>query len=291
MSGETSRGSSAWSRIAPGVVAVALACSRASSPPVDPAFAADWKAWHDAREARLRAPDGWLALAGLHWLADGPNTIPGLPGRFVLERGSVTLRAAAEDGYVADGQPVTERTLATDQAPRPDRLAIGAKQVAVIDRGGKLAVRVWDAERPARTAFAGIETFPVDPRWRIEATWEPYPAPRKIEVPSAAGPPQPGEAPGRARFTVDGQTVTLEPTLDGGALFFVFKDRTAPKETYGAGRFLYAAAPKDGKVILDFNRAYNPPCALTPFATCPLPRAENVLPVRIPAGEKRYGEH
>ncbi|BDG03613.1 DUF1684 domain-containing protein [Anaeromyxobacter oryzae] len=291
MSAETSRGSSAGSRIALGVVAVALACSRASAPPVDPAFAADWKAWHDAREARLRAPDGWLALAGLHWLADGPNVIPGLPGTFVLEGGRVTLRATPADGYGEDGQAVTEKTLATDQAPRPDRLTVGAKRVAVIDRGGKLAIRVWDAESPVRTGFKGVEAFPPDPRWRIEATWEAYPAPRKVEIPSVAGPPQAGEAPGRARFTVDGQTVALEPTLEDGELFFVFRDRTAPKETYGAGRFLVAAAPKDGKVVLDFNRAYDPPCAFTPYATCPLPRPENVLAVRIPAGEKKYGGH
>jgi uncharacterized protein len=272
-------------------LAAALACTRSSAPPADPAFAAEWKAWHDRREARLRAPDGWLALTGLHWLAAGPNRVPGLPGTFVLEAGEVTLRAAPTDGYTVAGQPVTERRLASDAAPAPDRLAVGTKQVAVIDRSGKLAVRVWDAESPARAAFRGVETFPLDPRFRIEATWEAYPTPRKVAIPSVAGPAQAGEVPGRARFTVDGQVVRLEPTLEDGALFFVFKDRTAPKETYGAGRFLNADAPRDGKVVLDFNRAVNPPCAFTPHATCPLPRPENVLAVRIPAGERFSGAH
>jgi uncharacterized protein len=270
--------------------AVASGCGK-KAPPADPRFAEEWQAWHQQREERLRAPDGWLALAGLHWLAEGPNAVPGLPGTFVLDGGKVTLRAAPADGWTEGGQPVTGKTLATDLSSRPDRLQVGARQVAIIDRAGKLAVRVWDAGTPARTRFKGIEAFPVDPRWRIEATWEPYPAPRKVEIPSVAGPPQAGEAPGRARFTVDGQAVTLEPTLEDGALFFVFKDRTAPRETYGAGRFLAAEAPKDGKVILDFNRAYNPPCAFTPYATCPLPRPENVLAVAIPAGEKKVQGH
>jgi uncharacterized protein (DUF1684 family) len=266
--------------------ALLAACARAA-PATDQAFAAEWKAWHERREERLRAPDGWLALVGLHWLADGPNALPGLPGTFVLERGQVTLRASPADGWTEDGRPVGEKTLATDAAARPDALSVGTRRVVVIERGGKLAARVWDSASPARASFQGVPAFPVDRRWRIEATWEPYPAPRKVVVPSVAGPPQEALAPGRARFAVDGHEVALEPTLDDGALFFVFRDRTAPAETYGGGRFLYAEAPRDGKVVLDFNRAYSPPCAFTPYATCPLPRPENVLPVAIPAGEKK----
>jgi uncharacterized protein len=111
-----------------------------------------------------------------------------------------------------------------------------------------------------------------------------------VQVPSVVGIPTTEKAPGRAHFTVDGKEVSLEPTLeDDGSLFVVFKDKTAPGETYGAGRFLAAAAPRDGVVVLDFNRAYNPPCAFSPHATCPLPLPQNVLPVRIPAGEKKYG--
>ena len=264
------------------------ACSRSS--PADPAFAADWKAWHDRREARLRVPDGWLALSGLHWLAPGENRVPDLPGAFLLVDGRVTLVAAAGDGNPLEGARGERRTLASDASEKPDRLKLASgKTLQIIDRGGRLAVRVWDAERPELRSFRGIEAFPPDPRWRIEARWEAYRAPREVEVPSVTGQTQRALAPGKAHFQVGGRDVSLEPTADGDALFFVFKDATAPKETYGAGRFLTAEAPKDGKVILDFNRAYNPPCVFSPYATCPLPTPENILPVRIEAGEKLWG--
>ena len=252
-------------------------------------FAAEWRGWHDARMARLAAPDGWLALAGLHWLADGENRIPGLPGVFVREHGGVTLRASPADGWTEGGRPVGQRALTTDRGAQPDVLANGARTATVIDRGGRLALRVWDAESPTRKAFRGVDTFPPNPAWRIEATWEAYPAPRKVEVPSVVGIPTEETAPGRAHFMVGGNVLALEPTVDpDGSLFFVFRDATARRETYGAGRFLSAAPPRDGKVVLDFNRAVNPPCAFTPYATCPLPLPENVLPVRIEAGEKRW---
>ncbi len=273
---------------APGLAPLCAAALLAAAP----AFVDDWKAWHARRIERLRAPDGWLALAGLHWLAPGENRVPGLPGAFVVEGGKVRLAAAASDGYALRGAPVTSVTLASDAADAPDRLAVGSRAVAIIDRGGKLAVRVWDAERPARKAFAGVDAFPPDPRWRIEARWEPYAAPRRVEVPSVVGIPQVESVPGRATFELAGRSLSLEPTLEpDGSLFFVFRDATAASETYGAGRFLSADAPRDGRVVLDFNRATNPPCAFTPFATCPLPRRENVLPVRVEAGERRWGEH
>lgn len=269
---------------------VLAACGR--RPPGDPAFAAEWKAWHDAREARLRTPTGWLALAGLHWLEPGENRLPDLPGTFTLEGGEVTLTAARSDGYTLEGAPVERRVLVPDGGAAPDRVRRGDLTLAVIERAGRHAVRVWDARRPARTGFEGIEAYPADPRWRIEARWEAYPAPREVEVPSVIGVATREHAPGLAHFTVDGRAVALEPTLEeDGGLFFVFKDATARDATYGAGRFLYAAAPRDGKVVLDFNRAVNPPCAFSPFATCPLPTARNVLPVRVEAGEKRFDEH
>jgi uncharacterized protein (DUF1684 family) len=266
--------------------------------------AAAWRAWRDRREAKLLEPEGWLALTGLSWLSEGENRIEGLPGVFVLQAGRVTLRAQPADGYLIDGAPLTERALRSDASDRTERLSLGTRALQVIERGGAIAVRAWDSAAPARSAFRGIETFPFDPRWRIEARWEAYGSPRQVEQPSAAGPPQKALAPGRAHFTVDGRELMLEPTLEastgsgsGGAasrgqgrssLMFVFKDATAPAETYGAGRFLGAALPADAKVLLDFNRACNPPCAFTPYATCPLADRQNVLPVRIEAGEKVY---
>jgi uncharacterized protein (DUF1684 family) len=273
------------------LVLVLLAMPTASSSSPSGGDLAAWKDWRTRREARLRDPEGWLALAGLHWLSEGENQLEGLPGVFVLRGRQVTLRAAAADGWVVDGAPATERALASDAAGRPDRLRLGARVAQVIERGDAVALRVWDTRSPALQAFRGIATFPYDPRWRIEARWEAYPSPREVEQPSAAGPPQKALAPGRAHFAVDGRALTLEPTAEDGALMFVFKDATAPRETYGAGRFLAAGAPVGDKVVLDFNRAYNPPCAFTPYATCPLPERNNVLPVRVEAGEKKYAGH
>jgi hypothetical protein len=268
-----------------------LAGAALAAPPAEE-FLAGWKAWHARRLENLRKPHGWLTLTGLHWLEPGSNRIPGLPGVFELSGAVVTLRARAEDGYTVSGAPVAERVLADDAAAAPDRLAVGQRAVMAINRGGRLALRVWDADSPVRAAFKGIDTFPPDPRWRITARWEPFPHPRTVEQPSIIGTPTKEQAPGRAFFTVDGQEVALTPTLEGDSLFFVFKDKTAPKETYGGGRFLQAEPPSHGVVVLDFNRAYNPPCVFTAFATCPLPLPENTLRVRIEAGEKSWaGEH
>lgn len=272
------------------LIAMTAACSR--PPPPDPAFVADWNLWHADREARLRRPDGWLALVGLHWLTEGENRIEGLPGRFLLSSGRVTLAATAADGWTLDGQPVTgSRPLASDESDEPDRIQSGSRSVIVIERGRQVALRVWDAKSPLIAGFRGVGSFPADPRWRIVGRWEPYPEPRTVEVPALAGDAQIEEAPGRVHFEVDGRPLTLEPTSSHGGLFFIFRDATSKDETYGAGRYLSAAPPVNGRVVLDFNRAVNPPCAFTPYATCPIARPENVLPVRIEAGEKRYGEH
>jgi hypothetical protein len=275
-----------------GPVLASLLAAGGSALAADPsAFQADWRAWQEKRLASLKRPHGWLALAGLQWLKPGKNQVPGLPGHFDLEGGAVTLVASSSDGWRLGEAPVSTRRLAPDQSETPDRLLLGSKAVMVIERGDKVALRIWDADSQVRQGFTGIETYPPDPRWRLEARWEAYPTPKPVEVPSVIGVAVHELAPGRAWFKVEGKDYALEPTQDGDELFFVFKDRTAPAETYGGGRFLVAAAPKDGKVILDFNRAYNPPCVFTPFATCPLPLPENVLPVRIEAGEKKWAGH
>ncbi len=248
---------------------------------------AAWEAWRVERVERLRAERGWLAVTGLHWLEPGANRVPGLPGVFALRDGQTWLEARREDGWTVDGAPVERRALATDGDARPDLLALGAGRFAqVIARGGRLALRTWDADAPARGEFRGVETFPWDPAWRVVADWEPFEPPRVVVVQDVVGLEAERPVPGRARFRVDGRPLSLEPTADGERLAFVFRDATAGVETYGAGRFLSADGPRDGRVVLDFNRAFNPPCAFTPFATCPLPRPENVLPVRVTAGER-----
>jgi len=261
-----------------------LAGAALAAPPE--ALRAEWQAWRERRTEGLKRPQGWLALTGLHWLQPGENRVARLPGAFLVQGGEVRLRAGAQDGYTVGGVAATDRALAVEGAERLER---GSVAIAVIKRGDRLALRVWDAQSPARAAFAGVDAFPFEPRWRVTARWEPFAAPRRVEQPTAIGTTEAVDLPGRAVFTLDGATYALTPTQDGEELFFVFKDRTAPRETYGAGRFLVAAAPKDGVVLLDFNRAYNPPCAFTAFATCPLPLPENVLPIRVEAGERKWG--
>lgn len=299
-------------RAAPALL-LALATLACRKPPAaDPAYAAQIGTARALREARLASENGWLTLVALHWLVPGENavgsdpalpvslTAPGIPPRacaFVLgPDGAVTLRAEAGAPVAVNGAPPTGAPLVTDRGGKPDVVTVGRVKLTVIERGGALAVRARDPESPRRASFDGLDYFPVDPSLRLEARFEPYEAPREVETPSAQGPPQKALAPGLVRFTLGGAERTLEPTVESAGdetLFFVFSDETAGTESYGAGRFLYADRPKPGetKVLLDFNLAQNPPCAFTPYATCPLPLPSNVLPVRIAAGEKAPAGH
>jgi len=164
----------------------------------------------------------------------------------------------------------------------------------VIKRGDRIGVRVRDPKSPVRTGFKGLEYFAADPAYKVTAEFVPYEKPRKMPVPTVIGTVEEMDAPGRVRFVIAGKELWLDPVVEDPkepSLFFIFKDETSGRETYPAGRFLYADMPKDGKVVLDFNKAYNPPCAFTPYATCPLPPKRNALPVRIEAGEKKYADH
>lgn len=256
--------------------------------PADP-YLRSVEEWHRNRINGLKREHGWVSLIALDWLREGKHPVEGV-GMLVLNKGTVILNLEEGKSGTLNGAPFTADTITADK----DKVIVGSKAIAVIQRGGKFAVRVWDAEAPARKAFTGIERYPVDPQWRIEAKWEHYPKPKTIEVPTVIPDlVQEGIVPGAAVFTIGGKEYRLEPTIEEGSdeLFFVFGDRTNGKETYGAGRFLYASAPKDGKVILDFNRSYNPPCVFSDYATCPVPLPENRLTVRIPAGEKNFRHH
>ena len=216
------------------------------------------------RVIRLLAEDGWLAVTGLHWLDAGANDLP---------IGTVTL-----EGNVA--------RIGTETIPfEPALLRRGGQTWQVIRRGDAVAVRVRDPA--ARPVFAGLDYFPIDAEWRIVADFITYDPPRVLPVVYATGQESTQASPGAARFTVDGREFRLDATVDGSQLFFIFADETTGYETYGAGRFVYADMPASGQVVLDFNRAINPPCALTDFATCPMVPAQNRLALRITAGEKR----
>lgn len=268
-------------------------------------------AWHEERLERLRQPDGWLTLVGLFWLEEGENTFgsgegndlefpapaPPLAGVFRLEEGTVTLipadAVAKEEWQITtDGQPVTERELASDATGEPTVLALDTLRFYVIDREGRMGIRVRDHASPLLANFKGIERFPVDPTYRFDARFEPYDPPKPVEIPNILGGTFSDSSPGAVVFEYDGETFRLDATGDPQeSLFLVFGDSTNSRETYGGGRFLYTEAPRDGRVVVDFNRAYNPPCVFTPYATCPLPPPQNKLKTALRAGEKTFGKH
>ncbi|WP_426688475.1 DUF1684 domain-containing protein [Rhodanobacter ginsengiterrae] len=269
--------------------------------------------WHAGRVERLTAPDGWLSLIGLEWLKEGANRVGSAADNdIVLSAGPAHLGVVtlAADGKMRialdpashatiDGKMVSEAVLVDDAhaaaEAAPTKVAFGTASFYVIDRDGRKGLRVKDSEAPTRKHFLGIDSFPIDPSWRIEATWVPAQPGETLEMASVIGTIDKSPVPGKLEFTRDGKHFELLPIIEepGDTQYFiVFADRTSGKETYGAARFLYIDPPKDGKVVLDFNKAYNPPCAFTGFATCPLAPPENRLDLRVTAGEKNYrGSH
>ena len=266
-------------------------------------------AWHAGRVARLAAEDGWLSLIGRDWLNPGENTLgsalgstvllpgwaaPPKAGLFILEGMTVRFRPFPGSGLLLNGKPATEAVLKSDAEEKPDVLQAGRVRFYVIRRGDRFGIRVKDPENPARKAFHGVPRYPVDPAWRVEADFVSYATPQTRLIPTVLGTTEPMTAPGLLKFKVAGREVTLEPMIEDPEhpeLFLIFKDATSAHGTYPAGRFLYADMPKGGKVILDFNKAYNPPCAFTLFATCPLPPKQNQLTIAVSAGEKDPGLH
>jgi uncharacterized protein (DUF1684 family) len=293
------------------VVAAATIAACARQPrapaPADAAHQEEIEAWRTRRDARLRGEDGWLTLVGLHWLDEGENRFLPDPsahalrpvmaeseGGFALVRDGerVTLSAAPEAGLLHDGQPVTQLDLRSDAQGSPTVVAAGPFRFFVIARRDRLGVRVRDTQSPVRLGFTGIDNYPIDGRFRVRARLEPYTPPKEIPIPNILGGVDPEVAPGALAFELDGREYRLDPILEEGSeeLFVIFGDATNGGETYGAGRFVYAPMPgPDGVTVLDFNKAYNPPCVFTPYATCPLPPPQNRLPIAVTAGEKMYG--
>ena len=269
------------------------------------------KQWHAGRVERLTAPDGWLSLIGLEWLKAGDNRIGSAADNDIvlqagpahlgvaklMDNGDVQLTLARDSGALIDGKPAHEATLIDDVKAgdgTPTTVSFGSASFYVIDRDGCKGLRVKDTKAPGREHFAGIDSFPIDPSWRIEANWVATPG-ETLEMGTVIGTIDKYPVPGKLEFSRDGKHFELLPVIEvpGDAQYFiVFADRTSGKETYGAARFLYVDPPENGKVVLDFNKAYNPPCAFTAFATCPLAPPENRLDLRVTAGEKNYrGSH
>lgn len=284
--------------------------------PSDPYLAEVTKFRHD-RETALKADAGWLTIAGLWFLTQPqttfgsdplndivfPASAPPRAGTFDMREGKVTVRAAEGVTFQLDGKSVTTMELKSDVPGPADRLSLGSDlQFWVHNSGERLSIRLRDQNSAIRKDFVGLSWFPIDPAYRVEATYTPYDEPRIVEVASLVGDTDKAPIPGEVTFTLKGQTYTLQPFAEPGdaQFWFVFRDLTSQKETYPAARFLYAAAPApapsdgsarqaSGRMILDFNKTVNPPCAYNPHTTCPLPTEQNRLRIRIEAGEMRYG--
>lgn len=296
------------------IVTLALQLMQSAAPIAGPvatppgaAYQREIEAWRKERLESLKADGGWLTVVGLHWLKSGAtsfgaapgndlvlpaHSVPARAGVFTLEGGRVSVEVAPGVPVMLAGRPVAKRVLATDAAGHePDILVLGAVTLQIIDRGGRLGVRVKDARSEARRTFKGLAWYPVNPTLRVIARFVPAARPMTVEVPSIIGVTERMPSPGTAEFEIGGKALRLVPVLEPGEsrLFFVFRDGTSSRTTYGGGRFLYADPPRDGKIVLDFNQAYSPPCAFTPYATCPMPPAQNRLPVPIEAGEMSSG--
>lgn len=268
-------------------------------------IADDYEQWHQKRLESLKAEDGWLNLAGLYWLNEGENTFGSdasntlvFPEKAPKKLGILTLK----DGKVAfkKQQGVDVQFINQENAPdfifqegKAITLQYGSFRWFIIKRGPKYGVRLRDLDNPNVAHFKGVERFPVSESWKLTGTFEQPQTPRTIAITDVIGLVSQQPLVGHVVFTHNGKTHRLAATDGGdGKLFIVFKDTTAGHETYGAGRFLYLDKPNaDNSVTVDFNKAINPPCAFTEYATCPLPPNENRLPIAITAGERNYGLH
>lgn len=274
--------------------AVALSAADSGDP-----YTREVQQWRVEHQRKLAAEDGWLTVVGLDWLKEGENRVGANPSSEVplppgsapqsvatisLRTGKAVLHPAPGVALTLNGKPATETTLREDD----DILAINRLKFYLIRRGDKAGIRLKDNDSATRKHFQGLSWYPVDPAWRIQAKYTAWDKPHSLVFHNTIGQEESEPSPGYVTFHKDGHEFRLEPTLDDGELFFVLRDQTSGKTTYGASRFLYAKQPKNGLVTLDFNEAENPPCAFTAYATCPLPPAQNRLALAIAAGEKNY---
>ena len=295
------------------VLGLSVLLGGATSPPAPPAGGVDLNteqqsvaAWRAQRLERLESDDGWLTLCGLFWLKDGDNTfgrakanslvldnssLADTAGSFILSHGAVRFIARPGSGVTHDGRAVSAIELHSDASGDPTMLASGSLRFYLIERAGNLGVRVRDLQNPRRRDFRGLEYFPVSSAWVVEARFERYEPVRHLKIMNILGMVDEAQSPGAVVFTKDGREWRLDTVLESAGdreLFIMFADATSGHETYGGGRFLYIPLPTGASARVDFNKAYNPPCALNDFATCPLPPAENRLRLRIDAGEMKY---
>ena len=272
-----------------------------------PDYISQIKQWRSNRIENLKKDSGWLNLAGLYWLKPGKNTFgtnpgndivfpkgkaPGMVGIFTLKDSVVSVKIEPGVKVTSGGKSVKEMILENDMSENTNILELGFLRWFVIKRGDRYGIRLRNLDADLVKEFNGTEVYPIDKDWKFNATFIKYDPPKIISIPTIIGTVEEDTCPGALLFDKDGKSYKLDVIQEGNQFFIIFADKTSGVETYGAGRFLYTAEPdSNGRVVLDFNKAYNPPCAFTPYATCPLPPKQNYLNLKVTAGEKKYGHH
>ncbi len=306
----------AWLALALWPICASHLPAQAAVPSATPGNSAAWRqqldSWRAQREHELSAPDSWLTLVGLEWLKPGVNSFgaaadnrlrinahaPDHIGLLTVSGTTVQLLSPSggfPPDLLIDGKPAREGPLSADDR-KPSSLTWHGLTMVVLPRGGRYALRTKDADSPTRTGFHGLHWYAPDPRYHVTARWIPFTPPHIEKIPTIIGTTLDLPAPGIAEFSLNGKTVRLEPVIEGGdnnKLFFILRDTTSQTTTYQAARFLSTGLPSNGlaqpgTLVLDFNQLYNPPCAYTPYATCPLPPEQNRLSIPLEAGEQRY---
>ena len=296
-----------------GAMAESPHAASGTAPGLVPGYVDSVNAWRARRLARLTSDGGWLTISGLYWLEPGKNVLGSDPSARVVfpkdaspakagviqlqfhpatHAGEMVLTAVFGAGIKRDSVVVKQEPLTLDKDGSSPVYSLGRLKFWVIQRGQRYAVRVRDPESSIRKRFAGLENWPVNPAMCVEGQLKPNPKSTYVLVPNIVGYMDSMLAPGVVTFALGDKTLSLTPVLedpaDSTTLFFIFQDATSGGETYGGGRFLYGDLEPSGRVVIDFNKAYNPPCAFNPNTTCPLPPQGNVLPIAIKAGEKTY---
>ncbi len=267
---------------------------------------AEIEAWRKGRMERLMSDTGYLTLAGLFWLDEGKHTFGSAPdndlvfpkhsapahaGFIMRTKDGTRIHANAGTELVLDGKRVSETRMIPDSEEGTTTFTLGDLSFWLIQRSDRFGIRLRDVHSEIRKNFGTIEAYPVQESYRVEARFEPYDPPKETPILNEVGTTSMSTSPGALVFTLNGKECRLDPLADGlddESWFIIFADHTTGDETYGSGRFLYTGPPVDGKVIVDFNKAYNPPCAFSPYTTCPLPPPQNHLDVAVRAGEKAY---
>jgi uncharacterized protein (DUF1684 family) len=273
----------------------------------DEGYRAEIEKFRQEYETRLKSDNGWLTIAGLFFLGPRKSTFgsdpvndivlpepaPARAGTFEFRNGKVTVTAAGGGRLIINGTPVATAELRSDGKGEPDRITIQDLALWVHDSGERRAIRLRDKNSRLRAEFTGVKWFPVNEAYRVEGRFVPYDEPKTMRIPNILGDVETVHSPGLVVFSIGDQEFKMEPVAEDGddEFWFIFRDMTSGNDTYAAARFLSTPLPVNGRLVLDFNKAENPPCAYNPYTTCPLPPEQNRLRVRIGAGEKIYEPH